>query len=281
MTKLTRNQIENISWAIPVSFAQTDLCRISYYLSQGIIMLPAIGKVGTLKTVPLSEIAKLGPDGRDVYDAFAKTDSETPYHAVWGYISDVHSKILQSTNQDLAPLATALTGRNLRDPHLLWSRAGTLMLSKGLRLTTAGLVAVVVPSPALSNVWWPTRWISEDERERLVMERNLALWFNSTLGLLSMLMQRQETEGSWVKFPKGWYEELNVLNIRTLNNSQKKVLDDLWTQVHTKNVLPIPQMENDPIRKMIDDAFSNVLNIPPIDKLRSMLAREPLLSMRV
>jgi hypothetical protein len=64
MTKLKRNQIENISWAIPVSFAQTDLCRISYYLSQGVIMLPAIGKVGALKTVQLSKIATLGPDGR-------------------------------------------------------------------------------------------------------------------------------------------------------------------------------------------------------------------------
>jgi hypothetical protein len=154
------------------------------------------------------------------------------------------------------------------------------MLSKGLRLTTAGLVAVVLPSPALSNVWWATRWISEDERERLVMERNLALWFNSTLGLVSMLMQHQETEGSWVKFPKVWYEELNAFDMRQLNNSQKKVLDDLWEEVHSGSVLSIPQIENDPVRKMIDDAFPSILNIPSLEQLRSMLSHEPSLSMR-
>jgi hypothetical protein len=154
------------------------------------------------------------------------------------------------------------------------------MLSKELRLTTAGLVAVVLPSPALSNVWWATRWISEDESECLVMERNLALWFNSTLGLVCMLMQRQETEGSWVKFPKVWYEELNIFDMRQLDNSQRKTLDNLWEQVHSGSILPIPQIENDPIRKMIDDAFSRVLEIPPVDQLRSMLAHEPSLSMR-
>jgi hypothetical protein len=98
------------------------------------------------------------------------------------------------------------------------------------------------------------------------MERRLALWFNSTLGLFSMLMQRQETRGAWVKFPKAWYNELHVLDLRCLNESQTLALDGLWAQVSNRDLLPFPNICSDEARKTID----NVLSKEPIISMQPL-----------
>jgi hypothetical protein len=112
------------------------------------------------------------------------------------------------------------------------------------------------------------------------MERRLSLWFNSTLGLFSMLMQRQETQGAWVKFPKAWYGELQVLDLDSLNDKQLSILDNLWTQVQNSDLSPFPEISRDIVRKNIDDAFSQILGIPSLDELRNMLSREPMIAMQ-
>jgi hypothetical protein len=277
MVRLNLTKNSETPWSIPISFAQTDLCRAAYYLSRGKIFLPRLGQVGTIELVDLDEIAELGPDGRDVYDGFSLSSSPTPYPAFWGYDSDSVLKLTQNANQYLAPLTRALRGRNLRDAQLLWSRAGTLMLPKELRLTTSCLSAVVLPNRALSNVWWPTRCrVSGDDAQRS-MERSLALWFNSTLGLFTLLMQRQETEGPWCKFPKAWYEGLPTLDLRALSSENLGTLDSLWQDVSEKQFLPLPQIATDPVRKHIDEVFSNIMKIPSLAEFREILSKEPLI----
>ena len=154
------------------------------------------------------------------------------------------------------------------------------MLAKELWLTTNRLSSVILPGPALSNVWWPTRWKIGTEAEKQALERKLGLWLNSTLGLFSILMQRQETRGAWCKFPKAWYEELPVLDFRSLSQRDHTKLDQLWESVRGERFLPFPQMVNDTLRKRVDDIFSDVLQLPPMDPLRDLLAKEPLLSIR-
>lgn len=280
MVHLSTKKFNQVSWALPVAFAQTDLCRIAFHFSQGEIFLPHLARVATIKTTKLSTIAELGPDVRDIYDGFSLTNSQTAYPAFWGYDADNLRQITQVSNQYLNPLTAPLPGRPLREADLLWSRAGTLMLPKELRLTTSRVSGVNLPTPALSNVWWPTKWLSGNPDIRTIMERRLALWFNSTLGLCSMLMQRQETEGSWVKFPKTWYNDLQVLDLNALNTNQSLILDNLWTQIQNSEFSPFPEMSKDPVRKCIDDCFSKVLGIPPLDELRDILSREPMISMK-
>ena len=277
-SKVSLEKNKGLSWALPAAFAQTDLCRMAFNLSKGRIFLPGFGTKGSIKTVALSSVATLGPDGRDIYDGFNLTDSRTTYPAFWGYDKGI-SKLSQAPNQYLAPLTTPPPGRHLRDANLLWGRAGTLMLPKELWLTTNRVASVVLENDALSNVWWPTRWKSEDEEERLAMERRLALWFNSTLGLFSMLMQREETRGAWIKFPKGWYEPLQVLDLVSLSKSQKRELDKLWSRISDKQLLPFPDIHKDQVRAEIDDVFSKILELPSFNQLREMLSREPMISM--
>ena len=71
-----------------------------------------------------------------------------------------------------------------------WLKAGRLLVSERLRLDTTRVVAMRSDTRVLSNVWWPVR--VEDE----ATEKALAVWLNSSLGLLTILAQRTSTEGA-------------------------------------------------------------------------------------
>jgi len=265
------------SFAIPAAFAQTDLCRTAYYLWKHKIFLPSRGEICDIPLTNLNQLVELGPDGRDIYDGFFLSASETIYPALWGYDADSVVKLTQTANRYLGPLSEPLPGRHLRRAQVLWARAGTLMLPKELRLNTSRLCAIVLPQRALSNVWWPTRWRTGDENERNSKERELALWYNSSLGLFTLLMQRQETEGPWCKFPKAWFEELPTLDLRHLPQTAHSKLDELWQSVSEKEFSNISQIATDRVRIEIDEAFEQILGTSSLAELRQLLAREPLI----
>lgn len=269
-----------IPWGLPASFTQTDLCRAAYHLTLNELFIPGKGIMGRIPTVSLAEVVNLGPDGRDVYDGFALTKSKTLYLAFWGHDADKTTGIAQEPNAFLNPLSDPLPGRRLKDANNLWSKAGPLLLPKELWLPTTRVSSVLLSSRALSNVWWPARWLSGKRKIAEKMEKGLSLWFNSTLGLFSLLMRRQETRGAWVKFPKTWYKTLPVVDLRTFSTNTLNDLSDLWNDVATKELLPLPRMADDKTRVQIDQGLSQILNLADVSQLREMLGREPVITMK-
>ena len=94
-------------------------------------------------------------------------------------------------------------------------------------------------------------------------------------------MQRQETSGSWVKFPKAWYQKLQILDDSSLTQTQKNKLNELWIAIQDQRLLPFPQIAIDTTRALIDEVFTDIFQIPVIDNLRDLLSKEPALSMKV
>jgi len=271
-------QEEDLPWVLPAAFAQSELVRSGYYLLEGTVYIPGLGEVGDIPMVNLDSRATLGPDGRDVYDGFNTTVSPTAYEALWGMDSEEANTLTEEPNQYLSPLSEAKSGRSLRDADTLWSRAGSLMLPKELRLNTNSIAGVTLPDKALSNVWWPTRWDGSKEEENRRMERCLALWLNSTLGLVSILAQRQDTEGPFVKFPKAWWKSVDVLDLDSLDEDQLEQLDEIWDKVSDDEFEPFPEIANDEVRETIDDTFEDILNIEGLGTLRDFLGREPVVT---
>ncbi len=278
MIAVDLRQDVNLPWSLPTSFAQTDLCRVAYHLRVGKVFAPGRGVVGSIRMVRLGDGFELGPDGRDIYDGFDISSGNTPYPALWGYDAATMNRLKLAPNKHLVPLTAPRPRRPMRGANLLWSRAGRLMLPKEIWLDTSALAATWVSSPALSNVWWPTRSRDIRRREADRLESRLALWSNSTLGFFSLLMRRQETRGPWIKFPKTWYEELPVPDLGILDSDAARSLDSLWDEVADQTLLPFSQIERDPVRAQVDDAISAALGIPEFGDLRRVLAREPVIS---
>jgi hypothetical protein len=126
----------------------------------------------------------------------------------------------------------------------------------------------------LSNVWWPV--LVQDE----TTEKALAVWLNSSLGLLTILAQRTTTEGSWVAMKKADLEEMPVLDTRQFSPDQMQAMSDLFDQLAEADFERLPGMATCESRRILDDGLSQVLSLPDLSTLRALLATEPVVSNR-
>jgi hypothetical protein len=206
---------------------------------------------------------------------------ETEYPAFWGHDSESVQTIAQTPNKHLLALARAKKGRNLRDAHLLWSRSGTLLISERLRLTTARIVAVVLDQKVLSNTWWPVA-IDTGRTKAKSADKILGLWLNSTLGLLSLIAARVDTEGAWIELKKPILEELAVLDPHHLSRKAEAQLCGVYDEVSTLQLQPLPSIDIDGVHSKIDSTIASAFGIDDdLSRLRKMLAREPIVSMHL
>lgn len=129
------------------------------------------------------------------------------------------------------------------------------MIAERSRLNTQRTLAMRLSERGLSNVWWPLRLRQEDERA----EKVLALWLNSTLGILTLVAHRVPTEGAWVQFKKPTLENLPILDVRSLSERQLSQLASAYRKVAGIGLSTIKDMAEDPVRAEIDQAFSRSL----------------------
>jgi hypothetical protein len=147
------------------------------------------------------------------------------------------------------------------------------MIAERLWLITQRLVAVRLPSPALSNVWWPYRLKEPND----AAEKALVLWLNSTLGIMTFFGHRVPTRGPWVDFKKPSLGALHVLNVLALEEGQLAMLAALYDRVSGESLGTLQQMETDETRVAIDIGISRVLQIPDLTPLRALLGQEPII----
>ena len=268
--------IRDASWMPPCAFAQSDLLRAAHHLAKGSVYLPGAGAVGNVPLCPLKQLGSLGPDRRDIHDGFRLAKGVTAYPAFWSHDSSVMTTVAQSPNQYLSPLPKAKAGRSLRDVNLLWPKAGRLLLAERLRLNTQRLVTVRLDTPVLSNVWWPMSLDPQDDDR----EKALALWLNSTLGLLMLLAHREETQGAWVDFKKPVLSGMPVLDVSALKAKQTRRLVEAYTALSAQSLLPFPQMANDSVRQAMDEAVSEAMGLPDLTVLRNLLSQEPVVCLQ-
>ena len=262
------------NWNEGAAFAQTGLARTARFLWQGKIFRPGTGVVGKVLLTKLKAIADIGPDRRDIHDGFKPTSQETEYPAFWGHDTTSVQCIAQRPNKHLMALARAKKGRNLRDANLLWTRSGRLLVAERLWLTTTRLVAIRTSEKVLSNTWWP---VATDDN---VSDKILALWFNCSLGLLSLIASRVDTRGAWIDLKKPILEEMLVIDPRELSADTKKALTDAYDGLSKKELQPLPQIAEDDLRNQIDKAVTNALGIKDdLSMLRKLMGNEPIISM--
>jgi hypothetical protein len=264
-------------WNFPCTFAQSDLVRTLYGLRVGRLYLPGRRGHAAIPLCPLGEIGDLGPDPRDVYDAFAFdfATSRTAYPALWGHEAERINCMEQKSNLYLEPLGEAREGRKLRKVTDLWPKASRLLLAMRLWVYTKRLVAVRLDCKALSDVWWPLSLRAEKDRIDEV-EKAAVVWFNSTLGLLLLLAFREETRGAWIQFKKPVLQKMPFLDFSTINTKVRKELVHAFDSLGKDLLLPFPNMNCDPTRAAIDEAVASALHLPDFSIVRDLLAREPI-----
>jgi len=265
------------NWGEPAAFAQTELCRVAYFLARGRMYIPGVGTVSNVPTVPLGSLATLGPDRRDIHDGFALSKEKTEFAAFWGHDTSQINAMATGPNSYLRSLSRAQPGRPKRDANLLWSRAGRVLIAERLWLTTTHLVSLRSTSRLLSNTWWPVAFRGQVDSGDL--EKALVLWLNSTFGILTLLGARVETRGAWIELKKPILEDLRVLNVAALRTRQRQTLCAAFDRLQKQPIERISAISGDRIRSEIDAAIATALGVSSdIGIIREMLAQEPIIS---
>jgi len=268
-------KLEENNFGVYNIFSQMELNRVMLFLRKGIVYLPDQGIVGNVRLTTLSKLkAEIGPDVRQVHSTFrvSKTEAGSIYKTFWGYDSSITKKISQKPNAYLEP-------KNAEQARELWKKRGKLLIVERSRLNTYTVLATYLDEGVLSNVWWPIN--VEDDVAKI-----LAVWLNSTFGLLLLLSIAEVTQGPWVKFKKEHLWEMPILNVDRLSNKAKRALLDLYEKrVDSKKVcdselkaLP-KEFANPQTRRVIDEEICKILGIEiKLDTLYKLLSKEPMLT---
>lgn len=264
----------------PQAFAQTEVSRVATELaSTGDLRVRSDAAAVRIPLQMLGQVADVGPDRRDVTDAFKLSRTRTQYPAFWGHETDAVRSIQQSATAYLVPRTVPAKNRKRVVPvSRVWPGGAGLLVAERLRLNKTRTVAVRLAKPSLGNVWWPVRikkgiGVSTPDAEKI-----LSLWLNSSLGLLLMLQRREDTEGSWVALKKPQLADLPVIDIAKLTPVQRRKLLEAYDEFAAADLLPIGELATDPVRTGIDSVFAEVLDLPDIAQLRELVAEEPVLS---
>jgi hypothetical protein len=266
------------AWILPCAFAQSDLIRAAYFITKGELWLPGRRGFAPIPLKPLGDFAVLGPDVRDIHDGFSVSQHATAYQAFWSHDAQIIKSLEQEPNAFLMPLSEAKTGRHLRKAENLWPLAGRIMLAERIWMKTHRMLCLRLSQIVLSNTWWPVSLKEPFQNEEI--EKALALWLNSTLGILLVLANRQETRGAWMKFKKPVLEGLPVLDMGGLSAGQLGQLAAAYDEVCREELQSFPEMDTDPVRARIDAAVAQALNLPDFSILRRLLAQEPVVCLR-
>ena len=256
-----------------VQFARADLIRSALrLLNDGEVWIPGEGSTSKISLCKLGIIGQVGPDRRRLVDGFDRTNSVTSYPLVEGHDTDQRTSMTCSPDSYLSPLTTPKGGQRPGYGEHLWQQSARLLVAERLWLETNRIVAMRVDTRVLSNVWWPVK--VEDES----VEKALALWLNSSLGLLTVLAQRTSTRGGWVAMKKADLEVLPVLDVRAISDSQLEDLSSLFDEMAEDEFERLPGMADCPARRGLDDGISEILGLPDLDNLRRLLSSEPVVS---
>ena len=271
---IPESRLAGKKWA-GVQFARADVIRSALRLMEDSeALVPGDGQPVGISLCRLGELGQVGPDRRDLWDGFERTDTVTAYPMVENHDTEQRKRLVTEPDKYLAPLAQPRPGRNLKPTSLLWPKSGRLLIAERLWLETTRVIAMRSNTRVLSNVWWPLRIENEP------FEKAMAVWLNSSLGLLTILAHRTSTRGGWVAMRKADLELLPVLDPRRLSPAQLESLSGLFDEMADEEFERLPAMAYCPARRRLDEGISKILGLPDLGKLRELLASEPVVSGR-
>lgn len=136
----------------------------------------------------------------------------------------------------------------MRDHALrVWGTATRLHYNRDFRLNSQPLAAGISEDRCLGGRAWPS-WITADAS----WEKPLALWANTTLGLIGWWWTATRQQQGRAIISITLLGELPVLDCRSLSGDQLARADDVFERVRTLSLLPANEAWRDPSREILD-----------------------------
>ena len=158
-----------------MQFARADLVRSALrLLNDGEVWVPSEEITANIPISRFSDLGKIGPDIRDLWDGFERTTAVTAYPMIENHDTNKRRCISTKPDKYLAPLVEPPPGRRLKPVNQLWPKAGRLLVGARFWLNTVRVVAMRADDNVLGSMWWPVRVGDVQGREG-----GRTVWLNS------------------------------------------------------------------------------------------------------
>ena len=237
--------------------------------------------VGHVPVAVMEEVCNVGPQHRrirgslGVFDGYHGQNEQSQFPAIWSLDSSVHNRMTAEPNAWLVPQPN-------RDHQAIWSQAGMLHISPSVRYTSQPIHAVRTRVRTLGvNTWFTLRVQDDDPASAARREVALALWANSTLGLMVQANHANNVQEGRGIGNKGMLETLTTLDVRNLESWQIDAAQAVWRDFSDQQFQPFYKCAVDPVRIQLDERIVKDLlglgedAVASVARLRSLLASDP------
>ena len=236
---------------------------------------------GYVPVTPMGYVCSVGPQDRRIrgslgmFDAYHGWNGDAQFPAIWSLDSSVHQRMFTEPNAWLSPKPGC-------DHQSVWSQSGTLQITRDVRYNAQPIMAVRTGIRTLGVRAWHT--LSAQGDNPLVSARRetaLALWCNSTFGLLLHANHSNSAQEGRGQGNKGMLESMTTLDIRKLEAWQLDEAQAVWQEFSNRKFMPFYQCATDPARVELDERIVKDLfglgedAVASVARLRALLAGDP------
>ena len=236
---------------------------------------------GAVPVAAMRDVCNVGPQDRrirgslGVFDAYHGRNRDAQFPAIWSLDSSVHQSMTSEPNAWLTPKPD-------RDHRPVWSQAGTLQITRDVRYSAQRIMTTCTSIQTLGVRAWHT--LSVEENDPLIRSRleiALALWCNSTLGMLLHADHSNSAQEGRGQGNKGMLESLTTLDVRKLKAWQLDEALAIWQDFRDRKFQPLYRCAIDAARIELDERIVRDLlglgedAVASVARLRYLLASEP------
>lgn len=278
--------------------ADLSLAQVAYQLvSEQRVWLPtmAVADAVHIPITTVGQIGELGPIHRDIngtnpdrsfrgpFDTPPITPGSVPtYPVLWAHDAQRERTIMFDADcegvsrRGATPQEQAALDLKVRN---VWNTASHCHCNLDFRFNSQSTAMQFTPRLTIGGrAWLSVKLSSVDE------EKALVLWANTSLGLLLRWWHSNKQQAGRGNLGKSTLQTMPVLDVSALSQTQLAAAIGIFDAVSSQSLLPAHEMDNDAVRRQIDEDFArDVLGLAapvlaaggPLDVLRMKLSQEP------
>ena len=236
---------------------------------------------GRAPVAALGEVCNIGPQDRQirgssgVFEAYHGWNEEAQFLALWSLNSSIHQGMYSEPNAWLVPKPGI-------EHTSLWSQASTLQVTREVRYNSQRIMATCTNVQTLGvRSWFTLKAKEADDIVRVRREAALALWYNSSLGMLLHLNHSNRAQEGRGQGSKGMLESLVTLDVRKLEAWQLEEAQEIWRDFRDRKFQSFHQCAIDPARIELDQRVVRDLlglsedAVAAVARIRTLLASDP------
>ena len=268
------------------SLTAPDAVGAALALARGSLRLPHLREPEPIPIKPLGDLGTRGLYHMDIsgtetnkagvprgpLNVVFHIQEAATYPTLWGHDADRERRLV------VEPDAEGRVRPGQDDRALdVWETATRLHFNRDFRLNSQSLAACLTPKQSIGGRAWPNFGVDGDPRR----EEALALWANTTLGLISFWWVAGRQQQGRAILTISNLPSLPVLDVRELDVRQLGIAKQIFENFRDWTFLPANEAYRDDTRKELDRAvLCELVGLPesilePLGVLREQWCAEP------